>query len=98
MTAIEKDLIRDALKTGLAAVLVAGWTRHQEEEAEEMRLALAALDAEKPAEDAYELALRLQATIYKPEFNAGKIADILDSFAKSYHKERCAACKCGVQR
>lgn len=59
---------------------------------EYIREALADLEADKPAEDAYNLAVKLQT-----EIGCGvlidSVAEMIEQFAVAYHVERCKACK-----
>jgi hypothetical protein len=56
------------------------------------REALSALEAEKPAEDSYDFALKVMAMRCNVEYTTGKLADDLTAFSESYHAKKCAEC------
>lgn len=61
---------------------------------DQLREALAALEAEKPAEDAGECAELCIAVWLSPSTDRrNDTAKLIHSFAESYHAKRCAECK-----
>jgi len=93
MTAIEKaeEAMQDAID-GLD-MLVSSENLDAELVSRNLQEALAALEAEKPAEDIWDASLKLRIKIIAhQEYTLGQFTNDVQSLAESYHAKQCAAC------